>query len=65
MIVSGWKALIEFDDWVRKLLEQVPEGHVTTFGNIAEGLGDPVAARAVGERIHLQESDWYACRKDH
>ncbi len=33
------------------LIEQVPEGRVTTFGDLAVALGDPVAARAVGRLL--------------
>ncbi len=47
---------IDFDDWVENLLSQVEPGHVTTFGAIAEGLGDSIAARAVGRRISRQEN---------
>ena len=34
---------------LRRLLEQVPLGHVTTFGRLAEALGDVVAARWVAD----------------
>jgi deoxyribonuclease V len=33
------------------LIEQVPEGRVTTFGDLAAALGDPAAARAVARML--------------
>ncbi len=42
---------LRFDRWVEAVLSHVGRGTVTTFGGIASALGDPAAARAVGERI--------------
>jgi deoxyribonuclease V len=33
------------------LLQQIPRGRVTTYGLLAEGLGDPAAARWIGARL--------------
>lgn len=37
-----------FFDLVYKLVKQVPEGRVTTYGAVAKFLGNPRASRAVG-----------------
>ncbi|MGC8546901.1 MAG: endonuclease V [Thermoplasmata archaeon] len=34
-----------------KLMEQIPEGYVTTYGDIAVALGDIIASRAVGQML--------------
>jgi deoxyribonuclease V len=38
----------DIEGTVLDLVSQVPKGRVTTFKDVAEALGDPVAARAVG-----------------
>jgi deoxyribonuclease V len=45
---------------LRRLLDQVPRGHVTTFGRLAEALGDVVAARWVADFLWNDPtaSDW-------
>lgn len=40
---------IDLAEEVRKLVHQVPEGKVTTYGKVAEALGDIVASRFVGK----------------
>ncbi len=40
-----------FDRLVLKIVSQIPEGKVTTYGEIARALGDIRAARAVGESL--------------
>ncbi|KAA8922231.1 endonuclease V [Thermoplasma sp.] len=37
------------------LVRQIPDGYVTTYGDLAEALGDPVAARAVGYMLSINE----------
>ncbi len=42
---------LDIYDAFYKLLEQVPEGRVTTYGDMAVALGDIIASRAVGEML--------------
>ena len=42
---------LTMDRWVQTMVESIPEGKVTTFGNIARALGDIKASRAVGSVI--------------
>ena len=44
---------------LRELLEQVPAGRVTTYGDLAEALGDVAAARWVGSYLldHPHDGD--------
>lgn len=45
-----------------QLLRQVPQGRVTTYGRLAEALGDPIAARWVGyELLHHHHSAECPC----
>jgi methylated-DNA-protein-cysteine methyltransferase related protein len=41
----------EFFSGVYKLVAQIPEGNVATYGQIAALLGNPLAARAVGDAM--------------
>lgn len=41
----------EFFSGVYKLVSQIPEGSVATYGQIAAMLGNPLAARAVGDAM--------------
>jgi methylated-DNA-[protein]-cysteine S-methyltransferase len=41
-----------FTEQVYALCSRVPRGKVTTYGSIAEALGRPRAARAVGQALH-------------
>jgi len=43
--------LRDIEGTVLDLVSQVPKGRVTTFKDVAEALGDPVAARAVGTML--------------
>ena len=38
----------DLNDCLRSLLAQIPAGRVTTYGRLAQTLGDPIAARWVG-----------------
>jgi deoxyribonuclease V len=40
-----------------RLLRQVPAGRVTTYGALAEALGNPIAARWVAQFVRSQEHD--------
>ena len=42
---------LRLGDAIFELLAQVPPGKVTTFGDLAVALGDPIAARAVGNAV--------------
>ena len=51
-------------DYVYKLLQQIPRGYVSTYGAIADALGDIKASRAVGTILSQNEnSDVYPCYK--
>ena len=41
----------KFVDSVYEIVSQIPEGKVATYGQIAAMLGNPLAARVVGEAI--------------
>ncbi len=47
-----------------ELLTLIPRGRVTTYGKLAEQLGDPHLARAVGNALHQNpDGDRYPCYK--
>ncbi|CAC11602.1 endonuclease V related protein [Thermoplasma acidophilum] len=51
---------MEFEDfdlysYFYGLVKQIPEGYVTTYGDLAQALGDPIAARAVGYMLSINE----------
>lgn len=49
---------------LRRLLAQVPAGRVTTYGDLAEALGNPVAARWVGHFLmHHEHTATCACHR--
>jgi deoxyribonuclease V len=43
---------MKLEDIIYNLVAQIPRGKITTYGAIAEALGDPRAARAVGKILH-------------
>ncbi len=45
-----------------RLLGQIPRGRVTTYGDIAEALGDVKAARWVAEALNCIEGHWHSDR---
>ncbi len=52
-----------YNEVYERLLE-IPEGKVTTYGRIAESLGNKCCARAVGNALHLNpDGDKYPCYK--
>lgn len=52
-----------FDEFYR-ILEQIPEGYVSTYGDIALALGDIVAARAVGQMLsENKDPTRYPCHR--
>lgn len=44
---------------VYALVRSVPEGHVTTYGDIARALGNRGLARAVGNALHQNDDAFY------
>lgn len=54
----------DFYNEIYKLLGEIPEGKVTTYGRIAEKLGSHHYARAVGNALHANpDGDKYPCYK--
>lgn len=53
-----------FDEQVLNYLTIIPRGKVVTYGQIATALGNPGAARAVGNALHRNpDGDRYPCYK--
>lgn len=53
-----------FQTQVLNFLTTIPQGKVATYGQIAEALGCPGAARAVGNALHQNpDGDKYPCYK--
>ena len=51
-------------DQVYEYLLRIPKGKVTTYGRIAQALGSPGAARAVGNILHRNPNgEKYPCYK--
>ncbi|TDP93991.1 methylated-DNA--[protein]-cysteine S-methyltransferase [Labedaea rhizosphaerae] len=46
-----WSEVTEFDRSVYEVARTVPPGKTITYGEIAKQLGDPLAARAVGQAM--------------
>jgi O-6-methylguanine DNA methyltransferase len=46
----------DFFERVWEVVARIPEGHVTTYGHIAEHLGTKQSARAVGYALHAVAS---------
>ena len=54
----------EFQKQVLEFLLTIPRGKVVTYGQIADALGCPGAARAVGNALHNNpDGDKYPCYK--
>ncbi|BAB59937.1 hypothetical protein [Thermoplasma volcanium GSS1] len=50
--------------YLYNLVRQIPDGMVSTYGDLAEALGDPVAARSVGFMLSInKEPDYIPCYK--
>lgn len=55
---------LSFQNQVLNFLTTIPKGKVATYGQIAESLGYPGAARAVGNALHKNpDSEKYPCYK--
>lgn len=53
-----------FDERVLNFLTTIPRGKVVTYGQIAEAIGRPGAARAVGNALHKNpDGNKYPCYK--
>ncbi|MFW5946090.1 MAG: endonuclease V [Candidatus Natronoplasma sp.] len=50
--MEGQEIIKEFRDDFYSMVSQIPEGRVTTYGALAESLGDKIAARAVGKMLN-------------
>ncbi|MBR3768618.1 MAG: MGMT family protein [Clostridia bacterium] len=49
---------------IYEILTRIPRGNVTTYGQIAERLGNKCYARAVGKALHCNpDGDKYPCYK--
>ena len=46
------KIVNEFSSYFYDIVKQIPEGRVTTYGVLAESLGDKIASRAVGKMLN-------------
>ena len=55
---------MNFDQKVYYLLLNIPRGHVVTYGNLAQSLGNKYLARAVGKALHKNpDGNKYPCYK--
>ncbi len=50
-LINDLFPLMNLDSWVSKLIDSIPEGRITTFGDLASALGDRKASWAIGEVI--------------
>ena len=56
--------MTDFERKVYEYLLTIPDGFVSTYGKVAEGIGFPGAARAVGNALHRNPlPDVYPCYK--
>ena len=53
----------DFAKQVYDLVKKVPQGEITTYGRIAQALGRPKAARAVGNILHSNVSLKIPCHR--
>lgn len=64
LLVSSIRPESEFQKQVLEFLLTIPRGKVVTYGQIADALGCPGAARAVGNALHNNpDGDKYPCYK--
>lgn len=54
---------MNFNDKVYKIVKQIPEGRVTTYGQIALKLGNPNLSRQVGWALHANKSANVPCHR--
>lgn len=52
-----------FSEKIYYLARQIPVGKVTTYGQIATKLGNPKAARAVGNALHVHSYNDLPCHR--
>lgn len=55
-MVQGNRSQLPFPERVALVVEQIPEGFVTTYGRIAAALGSPKSARMVGWALNGKSS---------
>ena len=54
----------EFNDKVFQVVRDIPRGYVTTYGDIARGIGEPRKSRFVGFALrNNQDPDTYPCHR--
>lgn len=64
LLVSSIRPESEFQKQVLEFLLTIPRGKVVTYDQIADALGCPGAARAVGNALHNNpDGDKYPCYK--
>lgn len=56
---------MRFKEEIRKILSQIPEGRVTTYGEIAKALGDVKASRAVFDFLSGNPREWHRVMNSH
>jgi methylated-DNA-protein-cysteine methyltransferase-like protein len=54
---------VSFAEKVYQLVKQIPKGKVTTYGQVALGLGCPQASRAVGNALHVNPYQSVPCHR--
>ena len=50
-VAADWPGDVDLPRALRRLLQQIPRGRVTTYGRLARALGDAAAARWVGQYL--------------
>ena len=56
--------MMRYDKEVYELLKEIPKGMVTTYGDLAEALGNKKLARVVGNILHVnKDPDRFPCCK--
>lgn len=53
----------DFFDKVYRIVKKIPEGKVTTYGQIAEILGKPRWAQVVGWALHVNQDKRVPCHR--
>ena len=57
------KGMNNFDLEVYRIVQKIPEGKVSTYGDIALWLGDIIASRAVGESLSRNTDSEIPCHR--
>lgn len=51
-----WRGYSRFQTAVLRYAATIPYGHVQSYGNVAQAVGSPKAARAVGGALHINRT---------